>query len=104
MILHGTCTDLQRKHDCGGRSGSLVPIAAWPQRRISGTRILLLNTPGGVVDLCSGEVHPHQPIRYMTKITAVEPIGPCPQWRRFLDRIFAGDGRTDGAQCAKNKK
>ena len=63
----------------------------------------LLNTPGGVVDLCSGEVHPHQPIRYMTKITAVEPIGPCPQWRRFLDRIFAGDGRTDRAKCAKNK-
>jgi putative DNA primase/helicase len=27
----------------------------------------------------------------MTKITAVEPHGACPLWRKFLNRIFAGD-------------
>jgi putative DNA primase/helicase len=51
----------------------------------------LLNTPGGVVDLRSGEVLLHQPVGYMTKMTAVEPGGACPQWRKFLNRIFAGD-------------
>jgi hypothetical protein len=51
----------------------------------------LLNTPGGVVDLRSGEIHPHQLSDYMTKITDVAPNGVCPLWRRFLDRIFAGD-------------
>jgi putative DNA primase/helicase len=51
----------------------------------------LLNTPGGVVDLRSGEIHPHRPTDYMTKITAVTPNGVCPLWRKFLNRIFAGD-------------
>ena len=51
----------------------------------------LLNTPCGVVDLRSGEIHPQQPTDYMTKITAVAPDGICPQWRKFLNRIFAGD-------------
>jgi putative DNA primase/helicase len=51
----------------------------------------LLNTPGGVIDLRSGEISPHQPTDYMTKMTAVEPHGACPLWREFLNRIFAGD-------------
>jgi putative DNA primase/helicase len=51
----------------------------------------LLNTPGGVIDLQSGEILSHQPTDYMTKITAVPPKGPCPLWRKFLDRTFAGD-------------
>lgn len=51
----------------------------------------LLNTPGGVVDLRSGEMRPHQPDDYMTKITAVGPTGSCPRWLKFLDRITAGD-------------
>jgi putative DNA primase/helicase len=51
----------------------------------------LLNTPCGIVDLRSGEISPHQPTDYMTKITAVAPNGVCPLWRRFLTRIFSGD-------------
>jgi putative DNA primase/helicase len=51
----------------------------------------LLNTPCGIVDLRSGEIHPQQPTDYITKITAVAPDGICPQWRKFLNRIFAGD-------------
>jgi putative DNA primase/helicase len=51
----------------------------------------LLNTPCGVVDLRSGEIYPHQPTDYMTKITAVAPNGACPLWCKFLNRIFAGD-------------
>ena len=51
----------------------------------------LLNTPGGIVDLRTGNMLPHDPKRYMTKITAVAPDGDCPLWLTFLDRITAGD-------------
>jgi putative DNA primase/helicase len=51
----------------------------------------LLNTPGGVIDLRTGELRDHQPSDYMTKMTAVEPDGACPLWRKFLNRTFAGD-------------
>jgi putative DNA primase/helicase len=51
----------------------------------------LLNTPGGVIDLRSGEIRAHQPGDYMTKMAAVEPHAACPLWRNFLNRIFAGD-------------
>lgn len=51
----------------------------------------LLNTPGGVVDLRSGSLLPHDPRRYMTKITAVAPGGDRPRWRKFLDEITGGN-------------
>jgi putative DNA primase/helicase len=51
----------------------------------------LLNTPGGVVDLRTGGIRPHNPLEFMTKITAVGPRGECPLFLRFLDRITVGD-------------
>ena len=51
----------------------------------------LLNTPGGVVMLKTGQMRRHRPSDYMTKITAVAPGGDCPLWLRFLGRITAGD-------------
>ena len=53
----------------------------------------LLNTPDGVVDLRSGELRPHQPEGYLTKVTAVGPSesAKCPLWRKFLKRITDGD-------------
>lgn len=51
----------------------------------------LLNTPGGVIDLRTGDRHPHQPGDHMTKIAAITPDGVCPRWRRFLDQVTAGD-------------
>ena len=38
----------------------------------------LLNTPGGTVDLRTGDVRPHRASDHITKITAVEPAGECP--------------------------
>lgn len=52
----------------------------------------LLNTPGGVVDLRTGEVMAHRPDLYMTRVTAVAPGGACPTWRAFLERVMGGDG------------
>jgi len=47
----------------------------------------LLNTPGGTVDLHTGELHEHERGRYLTKITGASPGGNCPLWQRFLDRV-----------------
>ena len=54
---------------------------------------LLLNTPGGVVDLKTFTVTPNDPGNYITKATAVsyKPGAKCPLWLKFLDDIFAGD-------------
>ncbi len=51
----------------------------------------LLNTPTGVVDLKTGEVRPHRPEDYMTKMTAVAPSGKCPRWLEHLKLITNGD-------------
>ena len=51
----------------------------------------LLNTPSGIVDLRTGELQQHDPLRYMTKQTSVAPGGDCQMWQRFLDDITAGD-------------
>lgn len=52
-----------------------------------------LNTPGGVIDLKSGALAPHDPKNYFTKITAVEysENADCPRWLAFLDDIFRKD-------------
>ena len=51
----------------------------------------LLNTPGGIVDLASGEVTPHDRGSLMTQITAAAPGQGCPRWQRFIDEITGGD-------------
>ena len=51
----------------------------------------LLNTPSGVVDLRAGKLREHDPLDYMTKITAVGLGGGCPGFFAFLERITGGD-------------
>lgn len=53
----------------------------------------VLNTPGGVIDLRSGGISPHNPMTYLTKMTAVEysENADCPHWLAFLDDIFRKD-------------
>ncbi|HWE72587.1 MAG TPA: phage/plasmid primase, P4 family [Stellaceae bacterium] len=51
----------------------------------------LLNTPGGTVDLTTGELREHRPKDYCTKMTTVLPGGECPLWRAFLDKVTGGD-------------
>ena len=52
---------------------------------------MLLNTPGGVVDLATGEVLPHVQKRLITRITSVAPGGRCPLWLGFINVITGGD-------------
>lgn len=52
----------------------------------------LLNTPGGTVDLRTGEMHRHDPQDYCTKITAVSPgTKGKTEFERFLDIVTCGD-------------
>lgn len=52
---------------------------------------LVLNTPGGVVDLRTGKLRPHEPGEMLTKVSAVTPGGDCPRWRAFILQIVQGD-------------
>ena len=54
---------------------------------------MALNTPSGVIDLRTGEIKPHDPAHYFTKITPVDysSHADCPRWLSFLDEIFGGD-------------
>jgi putative DNA primase/helicase len=54
----------------------------------------LLGTPGGTVDLRTGELRAASRDDYITKQTAItpaEPGAPCPIWREFLDQITCHD-------------
>ncbi|MGK9052134.1 phage/plasmid primase, P4 family [Neorhizobium petrolearium] len=60
---------------------------------------MLLGTPGGTVDLRTGELRKARPFDHISHVTAVAPIPldqfnpqtDCPQWLAFLDEALAGD-------------
>jgi putative DNA primase/helicase len=56
----------------------------------------LLNTPAGVVNLRTGGIRPHDPLDYMTKITAVGPGGEWEAWHQFLAEVTDGDEELQG--------
>jgi P4 family phage/plasmid primase-like protien len=56
----------------------------------------LLNTPGGVVDLRTGQMRAALPDDHMTKTTAVAPGGDCPTWLAFLNRSLGGEAELIG--------
>ncbi len=51
----------------------------------------LLNTPGGVLDLQTGQQRPHDRADRMTKITTASYGGTCPIWLQFLQEVTGGD-------------
>lgn len=53
----------------------------------------LLNTPIGIIDLRTRDVHPHDPLHHMTKQTSVgpDPDSGCPLWMSFLERMTNGN-------------
>ena len=55
------------------------------------TDLMLLNTPGGIVDLRDGSLRKSDPRAFCTKITAVAPRGNCPLFLEFLTKIMSGD-------------
>jgi P4 family phage/plasmid primase-like protien len=56
----------------------------------------LLNTPGGEVDLRTGELLPHNPENFHTKITAVTPSDEgADEWAAFLKLITCDDSELE---------
>lgn len=57
-----------------------------------------LNTPAGLVDLRTGAVRPPDPAALCTRITTAAPdfASRNPDWERFLDDTFGGDGAISG--------
>jgi P4 family phage/plasmid primase-like protien len=55
--------------------------------------IYILNCKNGIVDLRTGELHPHDRSKLCTKVTAVEVDFDrgCPQWHAFLNEACNGD-------------
>lgn len=53
--------------------------------------IYLLNTPGGIVNLRTGRLRPHDRAERMTKTAQATPRGECPRWQAFLADITAND-------------
>ena len=53
----------------------------------------LLNTQSGIVDLRTGELRPHAPSAYCSKITACEytPDAKCPRWEQFINEVTCGN-------------
>jgi putative DNA primase/helicase len=51
----------------------------------------LLNTPGGIVDLVTGQLYGHERDKWMTELAGAGPEGECPNWMRFLHEITNGD-------------
>lgn len=50
----------------------------------------LLNCLNGTIDLKTGDLRPHNPQEFITKILPVEydPKATCPQWINFLEVLF----------------
>ena len=53
--------------------------------------LFALNTPGGVVDLRTGRLRPHERADRMTKLATATPGGTCPRWLAFLADVTGGD-------------
>jgi putative DNA primase/helicase len=82
-----------------GKTVAAVERLARSDRRLAATveqwdvDAWALNTPGGIVDLRTGELRPHRPDAYLTKTTAIAPDESCPTpiWCAFLDRVMGED-------------
>ena len=51
----------------------------------------LLTTPGGTVDLRTGDIKPNDPADMITKSTVVAPQVGCRRWLEFLQRVMDGN-------------
>jgi len=52
-----------------------------------------LNVGNGILDLRSGNLHPHDPAELHSKIVpiAYDPTAAAPGWEKFLEEVFDGD-------------
>jgi putative DNA primase/helicase len=93
------CNGKARKALASAKTVAAVERLAKADRRLAATvdqwdtDAWVLNTSAGIVDLQTGNLRPHRPEDYITKIAGVAPDAFCktPIWNSFLDRIMGGD-------------
>jgi len=71
---------------------AIVRLASGDERHRSDVEqwdrdLWLFNTPGGTIDLHTGQLRPHRREDYITKMANATPRGACPKWITFLKRI-----------------
>lgn len=87
----------QRSLSAAGTSATLTQAASDPRIVVSIDQLDAhpreLNTPGGIVDLVTGDLRPHDPGRLHTQITAVAPdfTADPGRWLAFLVDTFGDD-------------
>lgn len=54
---------------------------------------MLLNTPGGVIDLRTGQTVNRKGLLFTQTTSATPSHAPAPIWQRFLSSVFAGDAQ-----------
>lgn len=96
-----------RKHKSGSlnrdKLNSMVQLARSDRRVVAPAGLLdaaarHLNTPGGIVDLNTGQVTPSDPAALHTR-SATVPLDntmATPRWNQFLTETFGGDGDMTG--------
>jgi len=74
-----------------GRSEAGIPILP----DAFDTDLWALNVHNGTLDLRTGQLRPHRPADWITRLAPVpyQPEATCPRWDAFLDRIL--DGNAD---------
>ncbi|ABC32341.1 predicted ATPase [Hahella chejuensis KCTC 2396] len=104
-LVRGVCRAASQKADSDKRKGRLASaatIAAVEKIARSDPAhastpeewdadIWALNTPGGVVELRTGQIRAHRREDRMTKSTSATPKGDCPTWRTFLADVTGQD-------------
>jgi P4 family phage/plasmid primase-like protien len=94
--LQAELTDTQRKAlrtrlGSAATIASIIRLASADRRHAVRVSELdadpwLLNTSGGILDLKTGALRPHDPAQRMTKIAGVAPGSDCPHFVRALER------------------
>lgn len=104
-LARGICRNASQKADTPRLKGKLASAATIasveklarsdPQHASTAEEwdadVWALNTPGGVVDLCTGRMRSHRRDDRMTKVSTATPGGDCPTWRQFLNEVTGGD-------------
>ena len=80
------------------RLEAMVTLAAVDERMVTPIDALdadpfVLNVANGTLDLRTGERHPHDPARLLTKLAPVahDPAAECPRWLAFQEQVTGAD-------------
>jgi putative DNA primase/helicase len=113
-ICRAKATEAANRLDLGKRGGAIagalgsaravgsVDTLARADRRIAVTTDQFdadqwaLNTPGGIVNLQTGELREALPSDYCSRLAGATPQGDCPQWVEFLMQCCRGDAEMVG--------